>query len=255
MPKPVTIGNEIWFSSIDNNFKTAFTMSEQLMQEAADKLDRSGINYYAFSVGEAARICVNSADTDKLLSVLGEKTAGLIKPQSLQKPYSPPEKNIIGNAEYRYIPKKTYHSTDTDIALRIAYELEKQNIQYSGNVYNSQKTTLTVSKPDHEKLIEIEKQILFARNTTFNELIEKRSVGHEKTHHSESEQQLQNGGSKRKNDEISHLQESGQIRSDETEIHAQGTAGAAEKSSRIGETVSLSEPVREGDTVADPESG
>lgn len=30
MPKPVTIGNEIWFSSIDNNAKTAFTMSEQL---------------------------------------------------------------------------------------------------------------------------------------------------------------------------------------------------------------------------------
>lgn len=198
---------------------------------------------------------MNSSDTDKLLSVLGEKTAGLIKPQSLQKPYSPPEKNIIGNAEYRYIPKKTYHSTDTDIALRIAYELEKQNIQYSGNVYNSQKTTLTVSKPDHEKLLEIEKQILFARNTTFNELIERRSVGHEKIHHIESEQQLQDGGSERKNDEISRLKGSGQIRSDETEIHARGTAGAAEKSARIGETVSLSEPVREGGTVADQTAG
>lgn len=242
MPKPVTIGNEIWFSSIDNNSKTAFTMSEQLMQEAAEKLDRSGINYYAFSVGNAARICVNSADTDKLLSVLGEKTAGLLKPQTLQKPYSPPEKNIIGNAEYRYIPQKTYHSTDTDIALRVAYELEKQNIQYSGNVYNSRKTTLTVSKPDHEKLLEIEKQILFARNTTFNELIEKRSVSHEEVHHSESEQQLQSSGSERENNEISRLKGSGQIRSDETEIHAQGAAGAAEKSARIGETVSLSEP-------------
>ncbi|MCM1435636.1 MAG: YodL domain-containing protein [Ruminococcus flavefaciens] len=255
MPKPVTIGNEIWFSSIDNNAKTAFTMSEQLMQEAANKLDRSGINYYAFSVGEAARICVNSSDTDKLLSVLGEKTAGLIKPQSLQKPYSPPEKNIIGNAEYRYIPKKTYHSTDTDIALRIAYELEKQNIQYSGNVYNSRKTTLTVSKPDHEKLLDIEKQILFARNTTFNELIEKRSVSHEEVHHSESEQQLQSSSSERENNEISRLKGSGQIRSDETEIHARGAAGAAEKSARIGETVPLSEPIREGGTVADRTAG
>lgn len=255
MPKPVTIGNEIWFSSIDNNAKTSFTMSEQLMQEAAEKLDRSGINYYAFSVGEAARICVNSADTDKLLSVLGEKTAGLLKPQSLQKPYSPPEKNIIGNAEYRYIPKKTYHSTDTDIALRIAYELEKQNIQYSGNVYNSRKTTLTVSKPDHEKLLEIEKQILFARNTTFNELIEKRSVSHEEVHHSESEQQLQSSSSERENNEISRLKGSGQIRSNETEIHARGAAGAAERSARIGETVSLSEPVRERGAVADQTAG
>lgn len=255
MPKTVTIGNEIWFSSIDNNAKTAFTMSEQLMQEAANKLDRSGINYYAFSVGEAARICVNSSDTDKLLSVLGEKTAGLIKPQSLQKPYSPPEKNIIGNAEYRYIPKKTYHSTDTDIALRIAYELEKQNIQYSGNVCNSRKTTLTVSKPDHEKLLDIEKQILFARNTTFNELIEKRSVSHEEVHHSESEQQLQSSSSERENNEISRLKGSGQIRSDETEIHARGAAGDAEKSARIGETVPLSEPIREGGTVADRTAG
>lgn len=255
MPKPVTIGNEIWFSSIDNNAKTAFTMSEQLMQEAAEKLDRSGINYYAFSVGNAARICVNSSDTDKLLSVLGEKTAGLLKPQSLQKPYSPPEKNIIGNAEYRYIPKKTYHSTDTDIALRVAYELEKQNIQYSGNVYNSRKTTLTVSKPDHEKLLEIEKQILFARNTTFNELIEKRSVSHEEVHHSESEQQLQSSSSERENNEISRLKGSGQIRSNETEIHARGAAGTAERSARIGETVSLSEPFREGGSVANQTAG
>lgn len=255
MPKPVTIGNEIWFSSIDNNAKTSFTMSEQLMKEAADKLDRSGINYYAFSVGEAARICVNSADTDKLLSVLGDKTAGLIKPQSIQKPYTPPEKNIIGNAEYRYIPQKTYHSTDTDIALRTAYELEKQNIQYSGNVYNSQKTTLTVSKPDYKKLLEIEKQILYARNTTFNELIEKRSFNHEEVHHSESEQQLQSSSSERENDEVSRLKGSGQIRSDETEIHARGTSGTAERSSRIGETVSLSEPVREGGAVSDPTAG
>ena len=246
--KPVTIGNEIWFSAIDNNVKTAFTMSEQLMQEIADKLDRSGINYYAFSVGGAARICVNSVDTDKLLSVLGDKIAGLLKPQSLQKPYSPPEKNIIGNAEYRYIPQKTYHSTDTDIALRISYELEKQNIQYSGNVYNSRKTTLTVSKPDYKKLLEIEKQVLYARDATFNELIEKRNVNHEEIHDSENKQQLQSGSAEREDNEVSRIRRSGKIRSDEAEIHARGTAGAPKGSSGFRKAVPVSESVRERDS-------
>ena len=161
------LGNEIWFSAVDNNSKTAFTMSSQLMLDAADKLEKSGLNYYAFSAGEAARICVNSSDTDKALTVLGERTAKLLQPQPLQKSYTPPERNIIGNAEYRYIPDKIYHSTCTDMALRIAHELESAGIQYSGNIYNSEKTTLTVSRNDYGKLLGAEKMILEARSSTY----------------------------------------------------------------------------------------
>lgn len=105
------MGNEIWFSAVDNKDKTAYTMSEALMQEAAEKLELSGINYYAFTVNAkgktAARICVNTKDTEKLEAILGDEMMNVLKATELAKPYSPPEKNIIGNAEYRYIPDKS----------------------------------------------------------------------------------------------------------------------------------------------------
>ena len=96
MGTPNTVGNEIWFSAVDNKDKTAYTMSEALMQEAAEKLELSGINYYAFTVNAkgktAARICVNTKDTEKLEAILGDEMMNVLKATELAKPYSPRRK-------------------------------------------------------------------------------------------------------------------------------------------------------------------
>ena len=57
---------------------------------------------------------------------------------------SVPENGIIGNVQYRYIPKKTYRKLDTETALAIAAVLQQDGISYSGNVKKTS-TTLTVS--------------------------------------------------------------------------------------------------------------
>lgn len=68
---------------------------------------------------------------------------------------SVPENGIIGNIQYRYIPKKTYRKLDTETALAIAAALQQNDIKYSGNVKKTS-TTLTVSAdnaPIVDKLI------------------------------------------------------------------------------------------------------
>ena len=62
--------------------------------------------------------------------------------------YSPPEKNIFGSAEYRYIPQKEYLSADRDLVLKMAEIMAKRGMQFSGRVYPSGKGTLTVSHAD-----------------------------------------------------------------------------------------------------------
>ena len=43
--------------------------------------------------------------------------------------YIPPQKNIIGNTEYRYIPDKQYVSADSDTALKMAEIMLSRNIK------------------------------------------------------------------------------------------------------------------------------
>ncbi|MCM1059778.1 MAG: hypothetical protein NC452_05745 [Eubacterium sp.] len=57
---------------------------------------------------------------------------------------SVPENGIIGNYPFRYIPHKTYRKLDTETALQIAAVLQRDGVNYSGNVKKAS-TTLTVS--------------------------------------------------------------------------------------------------------------
>ncbi|MBR1738409.1 MAG: DUF3849 domain-containing protein, partial [Firmicutes bacterium] len=58
---------------------------------------------------------------------------------------------IIGNTPYRYIPEKTYRKLDKDIALKVAEQIEKAGLKYSGKI-NEDTVTLTVSKKDIEQI-------------------------------------------------------------------------------------------------------
>lgn len=253
-----TVGNEIWFSAVDNKDKTAYTMSEALMQEAAEKLELSGINYYAFTVNAkgktAARICVNTKDTEKLEAILGEDMMNVLKASELAKPYSPPDKNIIGNAEYRYIPDKKYHTSGADVALRVAQELEREGIQYSGCVYGPRKAVITVSGKNYNRVVEIEKEIIHARKHTFYELIAKRSEKDNEVQHSEDQRELQDSRAEHDNRQAAALSGDRTVRTDASEISGGRTTGSLEKNAEQQNIVSAPSGSGRTESGAAPES-
>ncbi|MBR3901809.1 MAG: hypothetical protein IKJ60_09740, partial [Ruminococcus sp.] len=73
--------------------------------------------------------------------------------------YISPQKNIIGNTEYRYIPDKQYVSADSDTALKMAEIMLSRNIKFSGRIYPNGKATLTVSNADISHVQTIQQSI------------------------------------------------------------------------------------------------
>ena len=139
----ITYGNRMWNDATDNRDKSLISMPLSDFQRVQDTLERSGINYYAYEMNGTVRMAVNDEDTDWMRNILGN-----VNITKSNRPYSPPEKNIIGNAEYRYIPQKEYLSADRDLVLKMAELMNNQGIQFSGRVYPSGKGTLTVSHAD-----------------------------------------------------------------------------------------------------------
>ena len=70
-----------------------------------------------------------------------------------------PEKNIIGNTEYRYIPQKEYLYADRDLVLKMAEIMAQRGSQFSGRIYPTGKGTLTVSHNDIYAVREIQKSV------------------------------------------------------------------------------------------------
>ena len=139
----VTFGNRMWNDATDNRDKSLISMQLADFQRVRDTLERSGINYYAYEMNGTVRMAVNDKDTDWLRNILGN-----VSITKSNRPYSPPEKNIFGSAEYRYIPQKEYLSADRDLVLKMAEIMKARGMQFSGRVYPSGKGTLTVSHAD-----------------------------------------------------------------------------------------------------------
>ena len=139
----ITYGNRMWNDATDNRDKSLISMQLADFQRMQETLDKSGINYYAYELKGTVRMAVNDKDVDWLKNILGN-----VNITKSNRPYSPPEKNIFGSAEYRYIPQKEYVSADRDVALKMAEIMAKRGMQFSGRVYPSGKGTLTVSRAD-----------------------------------------------------------------------------------------------------------
>lgn len=139
----ITFGNRMWNDATDNRDKSLISMQLADFQRVRDTLERSGINYYAYEMNGTVRMAVNDKDTDWLRNILGN-----VSITKSNRPYSPPEKNIFGSAEYRYIPQKEYLSADRDLVLKMAEIMKARGMQFSGRVYPSGKGTLTVSRTD-----------------------------------------------------------------------------------------------------------
>ncbi len=138
-------GNEMWHKATDNRDKSLVTIQAADFARLQEQLDRSGINYYAYARDNSVIMAINDKDVEWFKRIAG--TPDLV-PTKSNRPYSPPEKNIFGSAEYRYIPQKEYLSADRDLVLKMAEIMKARGMQFSGRVYPSGKGTLTISHAD-----------------------------------------------------------------------------------------------------------
>lgn len=155
----LTYGNKVWNDATDNRDKTIISMHESNFQQFRDVLEHSGINYFAYAKEDSVIMAVNDKDIDWLRKLLSSD----LDTRKSDKDYIPPEKNIIGNAEYRYIPQKEYVSADRDLILKMAELMQRENIQFSGRIYPTGKGTLTVSHNDLWKVRNIQKSVIDMR--------------------------------------------------------------------------------------------
>ncbi len=156
-------GNKFWNNATDNRDKSLISIPVEDFRKMQENLEKSGINYYAYEIGDTVRLAVNDKDVDWLRSIFGN-----VEVTKSGKPYSPPEKNIIGNAEYRYIPQKEYVSGDRDLILKMADIMAKRDIKFSGRIYPSGKGTLTVSRNDLQKVREVQNEVINMRKQFAN---------------------------------------------------------------------------------------
>ncbi len=141
----ITYGNQMWHKATDNRDKSLVTIQTADFARLQEQLDNSGINYYAYARDNSVIMAINDKDVEWFRQIAG--TPDLV-PNKSNRPYSPPEKNIFGSTEYRYIPQKEYLSADRDLVLKMAEIMSKRSMQFSGRVYPSGKGTLTVSHAD-----------------------------------------------------------------------------------------------------------
>ncbi|MFR7867504.1 YodL domain-containing protein [Ruminococcus bicirculans (ex Wegman et al. 2014)] len=154
----ITYGNKMWNNATDNRDKSLISMQLADFQRVQEMLEKSGINYYAYEMNSTFRMAVNDKDTDWLRKILGNMNV-----TKSNRPYSPPEKNIIGNTEYRYIPQKEYVTADRDLVLKMADIMVRRGMQFSGRIYPSGKGTLTVSHADFVAVRNIKDEVISMR--------------------------------------------------------------------------------------------
>ena len=147
MNKMKRYGNPYWQEATDNRDKTVAVMREDTFQQIQQALDKSGLNYCAYSDGSSTMIAVNSSEIDHFKNVTGLDES-LCRLQKSGKEHIPQDKNIIGNTDYKYIPQKSYISEDREIILKMAELANTANISFSARIYPSGKGVMTVSQAD-----------------------------------------------------------------------------------------------------------
>lgn len=144
----LTYGNHFWNDATNNKDKTIFQMRESDFLQHRETLDNAGMNYYAFARNGAVVVAINDREEDKFRELLGNDYAATLTMRKSQKEYTPPNHQIIGNAEYRYIPQKSYVAAPTQTALKIAELLEQENIKFSAKIGRISSTITVTPKDD-----------------------------------------------------------------------------------------------------------
>lgn len=162
MNKMKRYGNPYWQEATDNRDKTVAVMREDTFQQIQQALDKSGLNYCAYSDGSNTMIAVNSSEIDHFKNVTGLDES-LCRLQKSGKEHIPQDKNIIGNTDYKYIPRKSYISEDRETILKMAELANKVNISFSARIYPSGKGVMTVSQADISQISAIQDAIKVMR--------------------------------------------------------------------------------------------
>lgn len=148
-------GNPYWQEATDNRDKTVAIMREDTFQQIQQALDKSGLNYCAYSDGSNTMIAVNSSEIGHFKNVTGLDES-LCRLQKSGKEHIPQDKNIIGNTDYKYIPQKSYINEDRETILKMAELANKANISFSARIYPSGKGVMTVSQADISQISTIQ---------------------------------------------------------------------------------------------------
>lgn len=157
-------GNEIWNNATPNSRKSVLITEKDRLDNVVKALDESGVNYcYYFKDNSVtiaiAKIAVNNSDVISLMRI--PELSNITVKQPLRE-YTP-KSSIIGRTPYRDIKNRSYQSLDTDLALKVANELEKQNIPFSGRIYEKN-TVLTIDKAYRSKFEKIVKSVVSVRS-------------------------------------------------------------------------------------------
>lgn len=165
MNKMKRYGNPYWQEATDNRDKTVAVMREDTFQQIQQALDKSGLNYCAYSDGSNTMIAVNSYEIDHFKNVTGLDES-LCRLQKSGKEHIPQDKNIIGNTDYKYISQKSYISENRETILKMAELANKANISFSARIYPSGKGVMTVSQADISQISAIRDAVKAMRKPT-----------------------------------------------------------------------------------------
>lgn len=74
-----------------------------------------------------------------------------------------PKTSVIGNTAYRDIQNRHYQKLETDLALKVANELQQNGIHFSGRIYDKS-TTITIDSADKQEFERIVREVVNVRN-------------------------------------------------------------------------------------------
>lgn len=122
--------------------------TQENLMRLAEELDKAGISYSGRISDYRSAITVEAADRARTLEIM----KSILNAAKVDVPEDNSEKNIIGNAEYRYISNKRYVRGEAEAMLRTADRLTAENIFFSGRI-KGDTVTLTVSGDETQELV------------------------------------------------------------------------------------------------------
>ena len=134
-PKQSSIIGNTPYSKIED--KAFFNVDSAIASKIIVGLEEKGVNFSGkANDNNKTTFTLNKSDTD----IFREVERAAVTPEK-------PLMEIIGNVKYSEIENKSFFKIDNALAVKVADELDSQNIKFSGRV-NGDKTTFTLDKAD-----------------------------------------------------------------------------------------------------------
>lgn len=170
-------GSQLWYNATSNTDKVAVVMKAEAIDSFVELLEKADLNYFGYENGKKSKISINRSDLDIVKELVGKTVADAMRVEEITKPYTPPEMNVFGTIDYKYIPNKSkkYLSGETELEqktlFRTAELLTRQGVKFSGRAYDN-KVILTVDEKDLVKAEEIYSKVKENLNNLNSVIIE-----------------------------------------------------------------------------------